>query len=70
MPERLKEKARKSSALKFRQFGKNHDIAFRGRGGRGGGRRKCVRGRRGRGEIRKNVSEEVEEGYEAGENVS
>ena len=36
IPDSMRAKARKSSAYKFRQSGKYHERALRGRGGRGG----------------------------------
>ena len=38
IPESTKTKSSKSSASKCMHFGKDHEIAFRGRVGRGGGR--------------------------------
>ena len=46
-----KAQARKLSALKCRQFGKDHEGAFRGRVMWGGVQGNCVRGRGGRGEF-------------------
>ena len=47
--EGTKEKERKSITHKCRQFGKDHDIEFRGRGGSGGCQGKSFRGRGERG---------------------
>ena len=46
-----KEKSRKLSSSKYRQSGKYHERAFRGRWGRGRGRGGCVRDMVGRGEV-------------------